>query len=53
MRTIGLDRILFGSDLPLFPLEQAGREWARFRQFTPLTNDQLRVIANNVAPYAR
>ena len=53
MRTIGLDRILFGSDLPLFPLEAPGPAWARFRRLIPLTNDELRIIAGNVAPYAR
>jgi predicted TIM-barrel fold metal-dependent hydrolase len=53
MRTIGLKRILFGSDLPLYPQEKVSGAWAKFRQFTPLTNEELRVIAENVAPYAR
>ncbi|HYW33362.1 MAG TPA: amidohydrolase family protein [Gemmatimonas sp.] len=53
MRTIGLTRILFGSDLPLFPLEPPGPAWARFRRLIPLTNDELRIIARNVMPYAR
>jgi predicted TIM-barrel fold metal-dependent hydrolase len=52
MRTIGLKRILFGSDLPLFPLDPPGPAWARFRRVMPLTNDELRIIAGNVAPYA-
>lgn len=52
MRAIGLKRILFGSDLPFFPLEAPGPAWARFRRLMPLTNEELRVIAGNVAPYA-
>ena len=52
LRTIGLTRILFGSDLP-FVVEPVGPAWARFRRVVPLTNDELRVIAGNVAPYAR
>ena len=53
MRTIGLERILFGSDLPFYPLQPIGPAWATFRRFIPLTNDELQVIADNVAPYAR
>lgn len=53
MRTIGLNRILFGSDLPFYPLAEAGIAWAKFRKFMPLTNAELRVIADNVAPYMR
>ena len=46
-------RILFGSDLPFLPLEPAAQAWADFRQQMPLSDDELRVIAGNVAPYAR
>ena len=53
LRTIGLRRILFGSDLPFAPLEAVGPAWMRFRKLMPFTNDELRVIAGNVAPYAR
>jgi predicted TIM-barrel fold metal-dependent hydrolase len=53
MRTIGLNRILFGSDFPFDPLLPAGPEWVIFRRVIPLTNDELRVIADNVAPYVR
>jgi predicted TIM-barrel fold metal-dependent hydrolase len=53
MRTIGLERILFGSDLPLHPLDPPGAAWAKFRRYIPLTDDELRIIANNLAPYAR
>lgn len=52
MRTIGLTRVLFGSDLP-FLVDPVRPAWATFRRFMPLTNDELQVIANNVAPYAR
>jgi predicted TIM-barrel fold metal-dependent hydrolase len=53
LRVIGLDRILFGSDLPFFPLLPVGPAWAQFRRRVPLRNAELRVIADNVAPYAR
>jgi len=53
MRTIGLERVLFGSDLPFYPQEKVAGAWAKFREFTPLTDDELRVVAGNVAPYAR
>ena len=53
LRTIGLHSILFGSDLPFPPLEPVGPAWIRFRKLMPLTDDELRVIAGNVAPYAR
>lgn len=53
MRTIGLSRIVFGSDLPFLPQEKISGAWSRFREFMPLTDDELRVIAGNVAPYAR
>jgi predicted TIM-barrel fold metal-dependent hydrolase len=52
MRKIGLERILFGSDAAIggnLPPRQA---WAAFRQL-PLTEDEFRVIAGNVAPYMR
>ena len=51
IRQIGLDRILYGSDgaLPGFgPREY----WASFRTL-PLTGEELREIASNVAPYMR
>jgi predicted TIM-barrel fold metal-dependent hydrolase len=50
MRQIGLGRILYGSD--------GGRgtpraAWAAFRAELPLTDEEFRVIANNIAPYMR
>ena len=49
IRQIGLDRILFGSD-GRTPPDQA---WRLFRARVPLEEREYRVIARNVAPYAR
>lgn len=46
LRTIGLDRILYGSDGPLLP------NWNAFRKL-PLTDKEFRKIEGNVAPYLR
>lgn len=52
MRQIGLDRILFGTDMwP--PNPQPRVSWATFRTLMPLTDQEFRIIASNVAPYAR
>jgi predicted TIM-barrel fold metal-dependent hydrolase len=52
LRQIGMNRILFGSDgVPDFP--RASVAWADFKWRMPLTDDELRVIATNVAPYMR
>ena len=51
MRRIGLDRILYGSDLsPPNPAPLAA--WAGFHRM-PLTDSEFRRIAGNVAPYMR
>lgn len=47
IRQIGLKRILYASDGP--PREA----WEAFRKKLPLTESEVRVIANNVAPYMR
>lgn len=47
LRQIGLDRLLYASDAP--PAEA----WAGFRQNMPLSEAELRRIADNVAPYLR
>jgi predicted TIM-barrel fold metal-dependent hydrolase len=45
---VGIKRVLFGSDLgPPF----ARQEWLTFRTTVPLTDDEMRTIATNVAPY--
>ena len=53
MRQIGLTRMLYGSD-PAMPGKLTPREgWASFRARVPLTADEFRTIAGNVAPYLR
>lgn len=48
IRQVGLDRVLFGSDLgPPYARE----EWMNFRMTVPLTTEEMRRIAANVAPY--
>lgn len=48
IRQVGLKRVLFGSDLgPPY----ARQEWLTFRTTVPLTDDEMRTIAENVAPY--
>jgi uncharacterized protein len=50
IRAIGPNRILWGSDMapPGPPARQA---WTRFRTTLPLTENEMRTIASNVAPY--
>ncbi len=51
IRQIGTERILFGSDA-LGPNHPAPREaWKAFREIMPLTDAELRAIADNVLPY--
>jgi predicted TIM-barrel fold metal-dependent hydrolase len=48
IRQVGVKRVLFGSDLgPPY----ARQEWLTFRTTVPLTDDEMRTIAGNVAPY--
>jgi uncharacterized protein len=51
MRQLGLERILYGSDGAV-PGNGPREYWASFRTL-PLTETELRAIANNVAPYMR
>lgn len=54
IRQIGLDRILYGSDQPLTADRPSPRQyWATLRQRLPLTEMEVRAIADNVAPYLR
>ncbi len=54
IRQIGLKRILYGSDAAATPdAPPTSLRWARLRRELPLTNEELRVIASNVAPYVR
>jgi uncharacterized protein len=51
LRQLGMERLLFGSDLD--PEVPPARAWATFRVMLPLTDDEFRAIADNVAPYLR
>ena len=53
MRAVGMSRILFGTDMPL-PWNPSPREWWRKTILTlPLTDDEIRDIADNKPPYIR
>ena len=50
IRQVGLHRVLFGTDLgPPLPRQS----WLIFRTTVPLTDDEFKTIAGNVAPYFR
>jgi len=50
IRQVGLRRVLYGTDMgPPQPRES----WATFRTTVPLTEEEIRTIAGNVAPYLR
>lgn len=54
LRRIGLGRILYGSDAAATAdAPPTSLRWARLRRALPLTDDELKTIANNVAPYMR
>ncbi|HEY0171649.1 MAG TPA: amidohydrolase family protein [Pyrinomonadaceae bacterium] len=54
IRRIGLRRVLYGSDAAATPdAPPTSLRWARLRHRLPLTNEELRVVASNVAPYMR
>jgi hypothetical protein len=53
LRQIGLQRILYGSDMAIGGNATARQGWAAFRGLLPLTETEFRTIANNVAPYMR
>lgn len=51
MRRIGLGRVLYGNDMPL-AWNPTPRQWWRETILTlPLTDDEIRDIANNAPPY--
>lgn len=52
IRQIGIDRVLYGSDTAASPASYPKTEWVAFRRL-PLTEDEVRTIANNIAPYMR
>lgn len=52
MRQIGLEHVLHASDgAP--PNAPTGEHWTHTRRKLPLTDAELRIVANNVAPYMR
>jgi predicted TIM-barrel fold metal-dependent hydrolase len=53
LRQIGLQRILYGSDMAIGGNPAARESWGAFRARLPLTDAEFRTIANNVAPYMR
>lgn len=50
IRQVGLERVLFGSDMVPPP---ALEPWITFRSRVPLTETEFRAIADNIAPYLR
>jgi predicted TIM-barrel fold metal-dependent hydrolase len=52
MRRIGMERILYGSDGAAGGNPPPREAWAAFRQL-PLTSEEFRAIARNLAPYVR
>ncbi|MFL6195481.1 MAG: amidohydrolase family protein, partial [Thermoanaerobaculia bacterium] len=53
IRQIGPRRILYGSDGPVPEADTPRDAWRQMRTQVPLTDEELRTIANNVAPYMR
>lgn len=53
IRQIGPQRILYGSDAAFGGRNTPEQEWGTFRGMVPLTDEEFRTIANNVAPYLR
>lgn len=53
MRQIGLDRMLYASDGPQFGGLPPKLVWEHFRENMPLADEELNVIARNVAPFLR
>lgn len=50
IRQIGLGRVLYGTDLGP---PAARQSWMNFRMTVPLTDEEFKTIAGNVAPYFR
>ncbi len=53
IRQIGVERVLYGSDMAVGDNLTPRQGWAVVRGLLPLTDDEFRTIANNVAPYMR
>jgi predicted TIM-barrel fold metal-dependent hydrolase len=52
IREVGVERVLYGSDGAGGKNQTPRQAWAAFLEL-PLTKDEVRTIANNVAPYLR
>jgi predicted TIM-barrel fold metal-dependent hydrolase len=53
IREIGPTRILYGSDASFGGRHTPDEEWGTFRGMVPLTDAELAIIRDNVAPYLR
>jgi predicted TIM-barrel fold metal-dependent hydrolase len=53
LRQIGLQRILYGSDMAIMGNPTARESWGAFRAMLPLTEAEFKTIADNIAPYMR
>jgi predicted TIM-barrel fold metal-dependent hydrolase len=53
MRQIGLGRMLYGSDGPVPETLTPRQSWESTRTQLPLTEEEFKIVANNVAPYLR
>lgn len=52
IRQVGLSRVLYGTDSSP-PNPPARVSWGMFRAMVPLTDEEMKTIAGNVAPYLR
>ena len=53
LRELGLNRILFGADTPTGSRADPVMAWATIRRRLTLSEDELKIVAGNVAPYLR
>jgi uncharacterized protein len=53
IRELGVERVVFGADMPIGVTLPPRQAWAAFRGLLPLTDHEFAVIANNIAPYLR
>jgi predicted TIM-barrel fold metal-dependent hydrolase len=53
MRRIGMNRIYYGSDSPRGGGIPPKQSWEKFYADVPLTQEEFRALANNVAPWVR
>jgi predicted TIM-barrel fold metal-dependent hydrolase len=53
LRQIGLHRVYYASDGPQFGGASPRVMWKHFRRNMPLTDEEMKTIANNVAPFAQ